>query len=246
MKLLLSDKRKLIINEKDLKDDLNTDVGLIKKTDLTLSKPGAKIKTHLGAEFTVLDPSFNDLFESLQRGPQIITLKDAGLISAYTGISSGSRVIDAGLGSGALACYLANLVKPNGLVYAYELRDDFIKIARENIDMFGLNKFVNIRNKDIYSGIDERDVDVITLDLPEPWKVIKSAEKALKTGGYLVSYLPTITQVGLLSDELKNSVIRQLKVIELIERPWKVQGKVMRPENLILGHTGFILIARKI
>jgi tRNA (adenine57-N1/adenine58-N1)-methyltransferase len=235
----------MLIDETKLNEDLNTNLGIIKKQDLITAPAGAKLKTHTNNELTVLEPSFYDLFEMIQRGPQIITLKDAGIISAYTGVSPGMRIVDAGLGSGALTCYLANLVKPTGKVYAYELRDEFIKTAQSNIELFKLKNYVEVKNKSVYDGIDERDIDLVTLDLPEPWKAVGAVNKSLKTGGYLVSYVPTITQVSALSESLAKENLKQLKVIQVTENPWIVDNRVIRPENVTLTFTGFLLFARK-
>lgn len=246
MKLLVEKGgRKLLINEALMKDEMNTDLGIIKKEDVINTPIGGKVVTHTGTEFRVLQPSFYDYFEALERGPQIITLKDCGLISAYTGLCSGMRVLDAGVGSGALTAYLANIIKPKGKVFAYEVREDFLKLGKRNIERFGLTDSVEFRNKSVYEGIDEVNLDLVTLDLPEPWRALPHVEKALKPGGYLVCYLPTITQVVALSEGLKKTSIAQLRVAEVLERAWRIEGQVIRPESLMLGHTGFLVFCRK-
>lgn len=247
MKLLIDEfGRKILFDENKFPQEMNTDLGIIKKSDVLAASPGAKIKTHKGRELLVVEPTFIDLFENIQRGPQIITVKDAAMIASYANISSNSRVVEAGTGSGALTCFLANLVRPNGKVFTYEIREDFIKIAKENIKMFGLENFVEIRNRSVYEGIIEENIDAVTLDIPEPWRVIPSAEKALKMNGTFVSYLPTITQVSALCEFLNKSKLRVFKVCEILERDWKVRGRIIRPENLMLGHTGFLVFARKL
>ena len=171
--------------------ELHTHQGVVKKQKLL---HGKVVKTNIGKKFLVIEPSFVDLFERIKRGPQIITLKDAGIISAYTGVSSGWKIAEAGSGSGALTCYLANLVKPKGKVYSYEKRKDFLKIAKENVEKFGLSKFVVFKNKDI-SNISEKNLDMVVLDLPNPWEYIKQIEKALKIGGFLVIYVLILNQI---------------------------------------------------
>ncbi len=194
----------------------------------------------------MMEKGFTDYFKQMKRGPQIITLKDAGIISAYTGLCSGMKVLDAGIGSGALTAYMANIVKPKGKVYAYDIRKDFIKIAETNLKKMKLLKYVTIKNKNVYKGIDEKVLDVITLDLSEPWKALKHAKKALKTGGFLVCYLPTITQASRLCKELQTAGMTLIKATKVIEHPWIIKGRIVRPETMIIGHTGFLIFARKL
>jgi len=243
-KLLISEKGKKLIVKGD--KDINTDKGIIRKDDIKKAKIGEHISTHKGEKYIVLKPNFVDYYEKMKRGPQIIMLKDAGIISAYTGLCSGMIVLDAGIGSGALTAYMANLVKPKGKVYAYEVRNDFIKIAKENLKKMGLLKYVVIKKKDVCESIDEKVLDLVTLDIPEPRKALKHVERALKPGGFLVCYLPTIMQVSATCNELENTKMKIVKIIEIIERPWIVKEKAVRPKTMILGHTGFLIFARKL
>ena len=179
----------------------------------------------------------------IRRSAQIIPLKDVGLIVAETGVNNKSKIVDAGSGSGALACFLANLVKE---VITYEIREDFIKIVKDNIDFLNL-KNVKIKKKDIYNGIDEKNVDLVVLDLPEPWKALKSAEKALKPGAFLVSYSPTIPQVmDFVNEARENKHFTYIKTSEIIEREWEIEGRKVRPRSQAIGHSGFISFVRKI
>jgi tRNA (adenine57-N1/adenine58-N1)-methyltransferase len=151
--------------------------------------------------------------------------------------------VDAGAGSGALACFLGNIVKE---VITYEIREDFIKIVKKNIDFLNL-KNVKIKNKNIYEGITEKNVDLVTLDLPEPWKALNPAEKALKVGGFLVSYSPSIPQVMDFVDNVrKNKNFAYLKTSEIIEREWDVDERKVRPRSQAIGHSGFLSFVRKI
>jgi tRNA (adenine57-N1/adenine58-N1)-methyltransferase len=223
--------------------EIHTQYGVIKKADVLKTKLGSKVKSHKGVPFTVLEPSFIDFFNSLKRGPAIVLLKDAGIISAYTGIGPESKVVEAGSGTGALTCYLANLIRP-GKLYSYERRKEFMELAKENATDFELDKFVVFKNKDISEGIAEKDVDVVVLDLAEPWFVVKHAEKALKPGGFLVSYLPTINQVQKLYEEMSKSKLKPMKTVRIVEEEWKV-GEATRPLSMQLYHTAFLVFARK-
>jgi tRNA (adenine57-N1/adenine58-N1)-methyltransferase len=186
-----------------------------------------------------------DLFKKLTRGPQIITLKDAAIISAFTGISSGDLVVDAGAGSGFLAIYIGNLVRPDGRVVSYEKRADFAKLARRNVEKAGLEKHVEIREKDIFEGIDEKGVDVITLDMPEPWHAVKHAKKALKEGGYLVGYVPSVEQVRDFVLECERGGLKHEKTVECSIREMLVKERGTRPETKGLLHTAYITFVKK-
>lgn len=186
-----------------------------------------------------------ELFRKLARGPQIVTLKDAGIIAAYTGLSPGDLVVDAGAGSGFLAIFLGNIVRPKGRVVSYEVREDFAKIAARNVKKADLGKYVEVKNRDIFKGIDEKDVDVITLDMPEPWHAIDHAFKALKKGGYLVSYLPTVEQMSRFVLLCGKKGLRHEQSVECIVREMSVKESGTRPETKGLMHTAYLSFFRK-
>ena len=227
---------------KDIENDYHTTDGVISKKDLK-KKDGSVIKTNQDKEFTIFTSSFLDDFRKISRSAQIIPLKDIGLIIAETGINKDSNVVDAGAGSGALACFLAHICKE---VTTYEIRDDFLKIVNENKKFLNL-KNLKVKKQDIYKGIDEKDVDLITLDLPSPWNAIKPAEKALKIGGYLVSYSPTVPQViDFVTVISNNDNFLYIKTSELIKRNWDVEGRKVRSKSEGIGHSGFLTFCRKI
>ncbi len=254
MKLLIHKEKRQVVDGKefvvakakqyfitDLSKDFHTLYGVISKADL--SKPsGSAIKSDSGKEFIVLDVSFIDVFKRLRKLPQTIPLKDIGLIIAETGIDEDSIVVDGGLGSGALAGALAHIAKQ---VTSYEIREDCIKTAEDNLKKLGVT--VLIKKKSLYDGIDEKNVDLITIDVPEPWKVVKHAAGALKVGGFLVSYSPNVTQVQEFVSELsKHDQLLYVKTVELIERVWKIEGKITHPKGTDIAHSGFISFARKV
>ncbi len=236
-KILFNKDKKFYWVEKDL----HSQFGVVKEEDI-LSKKNP-IYSHSKKEFLVSDANFIDNLKKLKRGPQAMHQKDIGVIISNTGINKNSKVIDSGVGSGVNTCLLANIVKS---VIGYEKREDFFKIAEKNIERLDL-KNIKLKNKDIYEGISEKNIDLITLDLPEPWKVIPHAEKALISGGHLVSYSPSIPQVTDFIREIKRNKNFQIeKVIEIIERPWKFEDRKIHPEFNIIGHTGFLVFVRKI
>lgn len=226
----------------DLNKDFHTKHGIIPKAELK-KKDGSTIKSSTGKEFTIFTAQFADNFKKLKRAPQTIIQKDIGAIIAETGLGKNDTALDAGTGAGALTCALANICKK---VYSYEIREEHIGVAKQNIKTLRL-KNITIKKKDINQGIDEKNLNLIVLDLPEPWQAINSAEKALKIGGYLVAYTPTIIQASNFVEAFKktNSFLHE-KTIEIIQRKWIVDGKRLRPDSAEIGHTAFLTFARKI
>lgn len=239
-KVLISRDDKFLIKDSNI--DFHTKFGFFKKEDLN-GKAGSKVTSNMGKEFTVFDPSFMDLYKKIKRNAQIIPLKDIGLIAAETGINRNSKIVDAGAGSGAVCGFLANIAKE---VTTYEIREDFIKIVEHNISFLNL-KNIKVKNKNIYEGIDEKNIDLVVLDLPEPWLAIESAKKALKVGGFLVSYSPSVPQMMDFVNAInKDENFSHIKSSEIIEREWEIDGRKVRPRSQQIGHSGFISFARRI
>ena len=224
---------------KDPNEEFHTSFGVINSKDLKSKK--TEIKSSTGKTFLLLEPSFPDLWEQFQRGPQIILQKDIGLILAKTGINKDSEVLDAGGGSGSLCLSLANICKK---VTVYEINPEHHKVVYKNIALCGFTN-ITLKQEDIYKGIKEKELDLITLDLPEPWNTVKHAEKALKNGGYLVSYLPNLTQMQKFLASLRGTSFKVLETVELLERKRVINEQLMRPDFQMLGHTGFMAFCRK-
>ncbi len=224
---------------------LHTNFGTIDLAEIIGKKSGDRVKSHMGKDFIVLKPSMVDYLQKIRRAPQIMLPKDAAQIVANTGVGPGSLVVDAGVGSGSLAIFLGNLVRPNGRVVSYELREDFAKVARENIRMVGLDDIVTVKLKDVYEGIDENDVDLVSLDLPQPELALPHAERALKVGGYLSSYLPCVEQIQGLYAAFQNTSFGSFKTIECLVREMEVKKTCTRPSSRMIAHTGYLTFARK-
>ncbi|PIO04235.1 hypothetical protein COT48_01495 [Candidatus Woesearchaeota archaeon CG08_land_8_20_14_0_20_47_9] len=223
--------------------DLHTNFGLVKGEDIRNAKPGQLLKSNTGKPFAVIKPGFIDLFSKMRRSAQIMSPKDIGLIIAFTGLNSKSLVVDAGSGSGALCCALANIAKR---VVTYDLRDDFIELVKKNIELLGL-KNIEVKRGDICSVVEEKNQDLLCLDIPEPWNALGTAKACLKVGGFLVSYSPCISQSAAISDAIEASPsLMLLRTVELIERLWELKGRKQRPMSSGLMHTGFITFARRI
>jgi tRNA (adenine57-N1/adenine58-N1)-methyltransferase len=225
---------------------LHTDLGVIDLAGLIGIEPGTRIKSHVGKEFVVLSPRIIDYLQKMRRMPQIMLPKDAAQIVAYTGVGPGDLVVDAGAGSGALAIFLGNLVRPNGRVISYEVREDFAQVAEENVAIVGLSDVVEIKRKDIYEGIDEKNVDLVTLDLSQPERVLVHAEKALKSGGHLAVFSPCVEHIQRLYMELPKYSFTNYRTIECLVREFEVKPGATRPSTRMIAHTGYLSFARKI
>lgn len=240
--LLLSEKESYLTEVADRM--LHTQRGMIDLKKLKKKKFGDKIKTHIGREFLIVKPNVKDILEKkVKRLPQIMMPKDIALILAFTGIASDSLVVDSGTGSGFLAIFLANYIK-GGKIVTYEKDKRFIKVAKENIKLCGLSN-IKLKQRDVVKGMNERKVDLVTLDMKDAEKVVKHAYKALKPGGWLVVYSPYVEQVIEVANEIKKKNFCEVKTVENIVREWQIE-KYTRPKTLGLMHTGFLTFARKV
>lgn len=226
--------------------EFHTDKGVIKLGEVIGKKPGDKIETHIGKRFTVLKPSMADHFRKIKRVPQIMLPKDAAQIIAHTGIGPRGRVVDAGTGSGALAIFLGNIVRPDGKVYSYEVKDDFIRVAKENIEKVGLQDIIEVKKQDIYEGIDETELDLVALDIPSPEKVIPHAENSLKPGGYLTTFTPCIEHLQRIYKKLPEHKFQNYETIECLVRNIQVNENCTRPSTRMIAHTGYLTFARRV
>ncbi len=172
----------------------------------------------------------------------MILPKDIGLIVAFTGIGKESRVVDAGAGSGWLALSLANIAKK---VVTYERRDEFAELVEKNIQRAGF-KNIKLKRKDVFRGITEKNIDLVTLDLGDSDGAVKHAYTALKEGGYLVGYLPHAEQVSKFSEECRKVGFGEIFVLESIVREMLVRDRGFRPETKGIWHTAYLLFARKV
>lgn len=180
-------------------------------------------------------------YRKLKRAPQVILPKDIGLILGYTGVGKNSVCVDAGTGSGWLAVALARVSKH---VTSYDIREDFLKVAEKNRVIEGLDN-LELINRDVTKGIKEKDVDLVTLDLPNSDKVVRHAHKALKPEGYIVGYLPHMEQVKKFVKALERYGFRNIFTIEAIVRDMLVREEGMRPSTKGVWHTAYLVFAQK-
>jgi tRNA (adenine57-N1/adenine58-N1)-methyltransferase len=224
--------------------EFHTHAGFVPHAALIAGGEGSVVRSSTGARYVVLRPTLSDFVLKMPRGAQVIYPKDLGPLLLLADIFPGCRVLEAGVGSGAMSM---TLLRAGALVTGYELRGDFAARAQTNVSAFlGVDALEHYRveERDVYDGIDEVDLDRVVLDLPEPWRVVKHAESALRNGGILVSYLPTVGQVAQLHEELAGSAFTLAQTVEILQRSWHVEGQSVRPDHRMVGHTGFLTAAR--
>ena len=197
-------------------------------------------------QFWVLPLSLPDALQGLKRNAQIILPKDAAQIIVHCSITSGSTILEAGIGSGALTTILAASVAPTGHIISYDNREEFIDHAMNNLKQACLDKYVTTHIQDVTKNIFETDLDAIILDIPNPWDAINHAWNALRIGGYLCTYSPLISQVEQSVKKMQSLPFIQMKTIELLEREMIVSVHGTRPSFHMLGHSGYLTFARKI
>ncbi|NVM18280.1 MAG: tRNA (adenine-N1)-methyltransferase [Candidatus Lokiarchaeota archaeon] len=248
--LILDNRRKWLVTVKE-GEEFQTHKGII-KFDEIIGKPFGSVvfsqpyETQ-GYKFYVLKPLPSDYVIHMSRKTQIIYPEDAGLILVYSGIGPGSKVIEAGCGSGALTCILGNYVRPDGYIYSYDIREKSLKRALRNVIKANLQDFVSIQYGDILiDDFEHTNVDSVVLDMPQPWKAIERIKTYLKLSGTLVSFSPTIEQVKKTTFALQENGFYEINTYELIKRKFQVKENATHPEVRMIGHTGYMTFARKI
>ena len=218
--------------------------GIIPHDSLIGEDEGVGVKTTLGSPFRAVRPTLSDFVLEMPRGAQVIYPKDLGPILTLADIFPGARVLESGIGSGALSM---TLLRAGADVVGYELREDFANRAVANVRSFlgddVLDRY-HVELRDTYEGIDETGLDRMLLDLPEPWRVVPHAAGALRSGGILLAYCPSIVQVSQFRSALDVNGFAMAQTVEVLNRTWKVEGNAVRPDHRMVAHTGFLTHAR--
>ena len=224
--------------------EFHSHTGAILHADIVGAEEGITLRSGRGSRFMAFRPTLNDFVLKMPRGAQVIYPKDLGPILFLADIFPGARVLESGVGSGALSM---TMLRAGADIVGYELRDDFAERAQANVRGFLGEEAAaryRVQLRDCYEGIEETDLDRIVLDLPEPWHVVKSATRALRSGGILVAYTPSILQAARLRDELDASPFALAETIEVLHRSWHIEGQSVRPDHRMVAHTGFLTSAR--
>ncbi|MEO6628603.1 MAG: tRNA (adenine-N1)-methyltransferase [Aquihabitans sp.] len=224
--------------------EFHTHSGFVAHANIIGQPEGVVLRSTRGANFTAFRPTLSDFVLKMPRGAQVIYPKDLGPILMLADIFPGARVLESGVGSGALSM---TLLRAGAVITGYELRADFAARAVKNVTTFGgaevLERY-DVQERNCYDGIDERHLDRIVLDLPEPWEVVPHAEYALRPGGIIVAYTPTIIQAVQFRERLVNSGFELAETIEVLHRGWNIDGTSVRPDHRMVAHTGFLSHAR--
>jgi tRNA (adenine57-N1/adenine58-N1)-methyltransferase len=248
--LLAHGERVLLIDAKERRyllrlregETFHTHAGILAHDDIIGRTEGTTLVGSTGREFLVFRPTLGDVVLKMPRGAQVIYPKDLGAILIAADIGPGQRILEAGVGSGALSMAL---LRAGATVIGYEIREDFATRARANVaEQLGDDVDYRVEVRDVTEGIDERDLDRVLLDLPEPWNVVPLAERAMRPGGILLAYLPTINQTGLLREALAACRFGLAETVEILRRTWHVEPRSIRPDHRMVAHTGFLTSAR--
>lgn len=201
----------------------------------------------MGKKYTVIEPNINDYIDLMKRNCSILLPQDLGLITGFTGIGYGSKIVESGTGAGSSLLFFANIVGPDGHVSSYEIREDFVKIIKENISGTDF-KNITLYNQDVTEGFKEEDnsIDLVFLDLPKPGEVIEDAYRILKTGGFIAVYTPYVEQFQIVNKVLGKSGFKNIKIREGNVRELEIKKNKTRPNSRMAGHTGYITFARKL
>jgi tRNA (adenine57-N1/adenine58-N1)-methyltransferase len=224
----------------------HTHAGVLAHDDIIGANEGCRVDGSTGRSFLVLRPTLADIVLKMPRGAQVIYPKDLGAILIAADIGPGQRVLEAGVGSGALSM---TVLRAGASIVGYELREDFAERAKENVAAaLGPDMPYRVEIRDVTEGIDETGLDRILLDMPEPHKVIDGAATALRPGGILLAYLPTINQTALLRQALddESAPFGLAETQEVMRRTWHVEARSVRPDHRMVGHTGFLTTARRL
>ncbi len=226
--------------------ELHTHRGVVKHDDLIGKTWGSQIFSHNGSPFFLLQPSLPDLLKHTKRATQIMYPKEIGYILLHMGIIPGTRVIEAGTGSGSFTTALAYYVGEMGSVYTYEVNAKTQAIARKSLEKLHLSERVEFKVKDISEGFEEIGVDAVFLDVANSYDYMHIVKKALKPGGYFGCILPTMNQVVKLLITLRQNEFAFVDVCDISLRYYKSEPLRFRPADRMISHTGYLIFARSV
>ena len=233
--------------------EFHTHQGFVKHDDIIGQPDGSVILSNNEVEFLALRPLLTDFVMSMPRGAAIIYPKDAAQILAVGDIFPGSTVVEAGVGSGALSLWLLRAIGPDGTLKSFERREEFATVARGNVESFlgASPENWTITLGDLTDALptvaEAGTVDRVILDMLAPWECLDAVATALKPGGVLVCYIATVTQLSRVAEALRGTgSFTNPDSTETMIRGWHVEGLAVRPDHRMIGHTGFLLTARRL
>ncbi len=211
---------------------------------------GTIIHSSLGHPYLIVQPGTADLIRHIKRSSQVIFPKDSAYILMRLSVKPGSRVLESGCGSGGLTLALAQAVSPSGMVYSQEIRDDFIALARRNMERVGLGPYVTFIQGDATQGFNVAEpVDAVFIDMPAPQMVLSQARAVLKNCGFFGSLVPTTNQVQDIlrgMEAMGEYAFGLIEVEEIMLRAYKPVPDRLRPRDRMIAHTGYLIFARAV
>jgi tRNA (adenine57-N1/adenine58-N1)-methyltransferase len=239
-----SEKKWLIKVEKDKK--LHTHLGII-DVGSTIDLPfGSYVITNKDKKVFLLPPSIYDFVMKSQRTTQIVYPKDYGYIAARTGLKNGFKVLEIGTGSAALSTFMASIVMPEGHVYTFDVNDEFMSIARKNLEKSGMSEFVTLSHYDPEKISQITDIDLVIIDLGDPWSYLDVVHPCMKSGSFVACICPTMNQLEKLATQFFVSGFIDSECIETFLRKIEAREGKTRPSMRMIGHTTYLGFARKI
>ncbi len=215
--------------------------------DEIIGKPyGTSVKTSKGKTLYIVEPGYIDDVFHMNRRTQVVYPKDSSFILMKLDVFEGKRVVDVGAGSAAMSYLFAKAVGKSGKVYTYERREDFYNLAKDNLTKWEVIDRVDLKLKDISSGVEETNVDAFFLDVPHPWEYISVAWKALKGGGRFCTVVPTTNQVQMVLKEIEEFPFVMVEVWESMFRQYKPVPERLRPFDRMVAHTAYMIFAIKV
>jgi tRNA (adenine57-N1/adenine58-N1)-methyltransferase len=227
----------------------HTHRGSLAHDDLIGSPEGSVVRSSGGTPYVALRPLLADFTLAMTRGAAVIYPKDAAQIVAMADVFPGARVLEAGAGSGALSCWLLRAVGEAGLLVSYERRADFADIARQNVERFfgGPHPAWRLRAADLAEMEDDGSFDRVVLDMVAPWEHAGVAARVLIPGGVICCYVSTVTQLSRTVEAVREQgSFDEPAAWESLTRTWHVDGLAVRPDHRMIGHTGFLVTARRL
>jgi tRNA (adenine57-N1/adenine58-N1)-methyltransferase len=226
----------------------HTHKGMLKHDELVGLPEGSIVATNGELKFQAFRPLLADYVLSMPRGATIIYPKDAAMILGVADIGPNMRVLEAGVGSGALSIAILRAIGSDGYLHSVEIRDDFAKISEDNVTNYFVGKPKNwqLTVSALQDQKFDADYDRVVLDMLSPWECVETASAALVPGGVLLAYVATTTQLSKIAEAIKDcGNFTEPESSETIVRGWHHEGLAVRPQHRMIGHTGFLVFARR-
>ena len=242
--LLIDSKKRRYLIELKAGGEFHTHAGAVLHDDLIGLADGSSLRSNRGGIFSTVRPTMSDFVLKMPRGAQVIYPKDLGPILMLADLFPGAQVFESGVGSGALSM---TMLRAGANITGYGIREDFAERAKKNVkDALGekaLDQY-DVLIRDAYEGIEEKDFDRMVLDLPEPWNVVPHAKTALRSGGIILAYTPSIVQAAKFKEALEENGFALIETMEVMNRTWHIEGQAVRPDHRMVAHTAFLTHAR--